>query len=248
MLTARFAFLCACCISLLLLACQSDGRRNIRDYYFPAEPLYTGLVYEYNTQQNGQSGTDYWYYRMFERDSGLFLGVTYYDQQFVIRQIVREKLVDNGSLARDYFLYEPDTASGQLLRVQGQIESPNLFPFSVKDSAGIFLFRLRYHAATDTSNINYVIRNRSFLGDGPAFELKGKKYPTIRFRLREVVGNEREGSWEAEGIGEEWYARDLGLVYSRKSFNKGQIVLESRLRDTYPMSTLEAKAGKAFGQ
>jgi hypothetical protein len=240
-------FFVAVMLMCYLTACD-DGRRNIRAFYFPEEALFTGQVYEFETRQNGAPSTDYWFYRSFERDSGLFLSATYYDQQFVIRQIVREKLVESGSLARDYFLYEPDTASGRLLRVQARIESPNLFPFSVKDSLGVFLFSLKYHPSADGVESNYVIRNRNYLGDGPDFELKGKKYPTIRFRIKEVVGNEREGAWEAEGLGEEWYAKGIGLVYYRKSFNKGQIVLESTLKDRYNMQALEAKAGKIFGE
>lgn len=233
-------------VVLGLNACKSDGRQNIRAFYFPAEELKGGRVYAYETTQNGQTAPEYWYYRAFPRDSGLFMAATNYDRQFQIVQIRREQFVDNGVQARDYFLYEPDTTSGKLEKSVGRIESPDIFPFLVRDSLGVFLFSLKYHPVRDSSSTNYIIRNRRFLGEGPAFNFEGKDYPCIRFGVREVVGNEKEGSWEAEGLGEEWYAKGLGLVYFRKNFNKGRLVIESKLKERFSMQELEKRAGAYF--
>ena len=229
----------------LFFACQGDGQRDIRAYYFPAEDLHSGQVYQYALTQNGQTANEYWYYRSTLRDSGLFLTATNYDRNYQIAQITTEKLFANGAVSRDYFVYDPDTASGKVTQVRATVESANVFPFRVTDSLGVFLFRLHYAPANDTAAKIYVIRNRRFLGDGPDFEWQGKTYPCIRFGLREVVGNEKEGASEVEGTGEEWYARGLGLVYSRKSF--GDYRLESRLTDQFPMTELERRAGKHFG-
>jgi hypothetical protein len=234
---------------VLLAACSpNDGKRPIRDFYFPVENLNGGRVYEYETTQNGNKTPEYWYYRTFPRDSGFFMAATNYDHQFQIVQIRREKIVETGVQARDYFLYEPDTASGKLKQIQARIESADLFPFRVTDSLGVFLFRLKYHPVGDSASTNYVIRNRRYLGDGPAFHFQDKDYPCIRFGIREVVGNEKEGAWEAEGLGEEWYAKGLGLVYFRKNYNKGQLIIESRLKDQFSMKELEKRAGVFFNQ
>ncbi len=231
--------------AIFLLACQSDGKRNIRAYYFPAEDLHDGQVYQYAVTQNGSTANEYWYYHSFLRDSGLFLTATNYDRNYQISQIATEKLFESGAVSRDYFVYEPDTVSGKAVQVRTTIESANVFPFRVTDSLGIFLFRLHYAPANDTATKIYLIRNRRFLGDGPDFEFKGKSYPCIRFGLREVVGNDKEGTSEVEGTGEEWYAKGLGLVYSRKTF--GDYHLESKLTDRFPMTVLEQRAGKHFG-
>ncbi len=232
-------------VSTFLIACQGDGKRDIRAYYFPAEDLHRGQVYQYALTQNGSTAPEYWYYRSTLRDSGLFLTATNYDRNYQIAQITTEKLFASGAVSRDYFVYEPDTLTSTVLQVRATVESPNVFPFRVTDSLGIFLFSLHYAPANDSATKIYVIRNRRFLGDGPDFELQGKTYPCIRFGLREVVGNEQEGASEVEGVGEEWYARGIGLVYSRKSF--GEYHLESRLTDRFPMTELERRAGKHFG-
>ncbi len=231
-------------ISILLITCQNNGKRDIRAYYFPAEDLYKGQVYQYAVTQNGTPANEYWYYRSVLRDSGLFLTATNYDRNYQISQITTEKLFDSGAVSRDYFVYEPDTLHGTVVQVRATVESANVFPFHVTDSLGIFLFRLHYAPANDTATKIYLIRNRRFLGDGPAFELQGKSYSCVRFGVREVVGNEKEGASEVEGTGEEWYARGLGLVYSRKSF--GDYHLESRLVDRFLMTELERRAGKHF--
>ena len=241
----RFLFYCFFLISLTATACGNNGKRNIRAYYFPAEELYKGEVYQYALTQNGSTADEFWYYRSTLRDSGLFLTATNYDRYFQINQITTEKLFESGAVSRDYFVYEPDTATGTVRQIKATVESPNVYPFYVTDSLGIFLFRLHYAPASDTTAKIYVIRNRRFLGDGPDFELQGKKYRCVRFGIREAVGNEKEGASEVEGTGEEWYAKGIGLVFVRKTF--GEYHLESRLTDRFPMQELEKRAGKHFG-
>lgn len=230
---------------LLFFAC-SDGKRDIRDYYFPVETLQDGQVYAYVSAEGDTSEHRYWYYRAFDRDSGVFIAGTQYDRHFEIIQMLREKIVDNGSRARNSFLYETDTSTGVAKPIPVQIESPDLFPFKVTDSLGVFLFSLKYHPLFDTSSTIYIIRNRRFLGDGPDFEFAGKKYPTVRFSLHEAIGNEKLGASEVEGFGEEWYAKGLGLVYYQKSFAEGKIRYVFRLQEIFPMTELERRAGQHF--
>lgn len=227
------------------IAC-GDGKRDIRRFYFPAEELRKGLVYVYQSEEGDTTEQRYWYYRAFRRDSGLFLTGTQYDRSFQVVQFLREKIVDNGSLARTSMLYETDTASGHANPIQALIESPNLFPFRVTDSLGVFLFRLKYHPLSDNAATIFLIRNRRYLGDGPAFVFKGKNYPTVRFGLHEAIGHSKEGTAEVEGRGEEWYAEGLGLVYYRKAFGDGHIRYAYRLKETIPMAELEQRAGAHF--
>jgi hypothetical protein len=232
----------------LLASCSSDGRRDIRDYYFPVQKLTSGLVYAYASEANDTTDRRYWYYRTFVRDSGIFLAGTQYDRTFQINQIVREKIVESGSVARDAFLYEPDSITGKSIPIPAAIESPDLFPFQVRDSLGVFLYKLQYHPLSDTTATIYLIRNRRYLGDGPEFELNGKKYPTIRFGLQEAIGHSKDGAAEIEGRGEEWYAKGLGLVYYEKSFGKeGQVRFAFRLVETFPMRELERRGEAEHG-
>ncbi|MBL7774763.1 MAG: hypothetical protein JNK89_02105 [Saprospiraceae bacterium] len=233
-------------VVFLFLAC-TDGKRNIRDYYFPVYDLQKGLVYAYAAEEGDSTDRRYWFYNSFVRDSGTFLVGTQYDRYFAINQIVREKIVDNGSLARNTFLYELDTASGKAIPVRAVIESANLFPFQVTDSLGIFLYSLHYTPPTDTGATIALVRNRRFLGDGPPFQFQGKSYPTVRFGLQEAIRHNAEGSAEIEGSGEEWYAKGLGLVYFRKSFGPGGAIRYAyRLTETFSMQELERRAEEAM--
>ncbi|MDX1913059.1 MAG: hypothetical protein SFV22_16310 [Saprospiraceae bacterium] len=236
-------------LSILLFACSDTGKRNISDYYFPVKDLRGGKVYEYVVSQNDSVMPEYWYYRTFVRDSGLFLVGTYYDHRFQIGQIVREKITKSGALAKECHLYEagPDEEGGQI-HTRTQIDAPNKFPYLVSDSTGVFLFKLQFHPPDDPAATIYVIRNRRFLGDAPDFEFDGKKYPCVKFSLREAIGNEKEGAAEVEGIGEEWYAKGLGLVYYRKTYGSGTFKMEARLTDIFSMADLEQKATAVYGE
>lgn len=234
---------------LLAAACAGDGKRDIRDYFFPVEELRGGKVYEYDLAQGDSSSPEYWYYRAFERDSGLFLAGTYYDNHFQIGQIIREKIADEGVFAREYSLYDADIETGKQIQTNAIIESPDVYPFRVKDSVGVFIFSLKYHPVTDPGTTIYLTRHRLFLGDAPAFEFEGNTYPCIRFGLLESIGTKKGGDDMLKGRGEEWYAKGLGLVYYRKTFGaKGQIKFEYRLKDIFPMSGLEKKAEAYFGE
>lgn len=229
-------------LALIFFACGSD-KRDIGEYYFPVAELDPGLVYAYHAEDGDSTDRRYWYYQTFVRDSGTFLVGTQYDRYFEVNQVLREKIVENGSLARDSYLYETDTATGKAIPIRAQIESTNLFPFQVTDSLGVFLYRIKYRPPSEPGATIYLIRNRRFLGDGPDFEFQGKSYPTVRFGLQEAIGHSAEGNAEIEGQGEEWYAKGLGLVYFRKSFGKdGAIRYVFRLKERFPMSELERRA------
>ncbi len=230
-------------------SCDKSGRRNIRDYYYPALDLQEGKVYAYDMLVNGVSAPDYWYYKSFVRDSGLYMSSTNYNRNYQIDQMVRERIADDGSVARSYLMFEQDSATGKAIQVPARLTSPTIFPFSVKDSMGIFLFSVEYHPAGSPGSKIYLIRNRYYLGDGPSFPFQGKNYPCIRMGVREAIGNESEGASEIEGKGEEWYAEGIGLVYYKKSYgDKGQLQREYRLKEIFSMEEMEKRAGQVLGQ
>lgn len=227
------------CMALFWLGCNRD-RRDIEAYYFPVKTLGKGKVYEYTVSNRDSISLEYWHYRGFVRDSGLFLSGTFYDQQFRIGQIVREKLVKNGSLARECNLYE-QTADGQTL-IPTHIETGNLFPFSVGDSSGTFEFKLHFNPPDDPRSTIYLNRQRRFVGDAPDFDFEGRSYACVRFAVRETISSSRNGKPEVESLGEERYAKGLGLVYYSKSYNNNAFKVEGRLTDIISMQELEQRA------
>jgi hypothetical protein len=234
-----------------LVACGDGSKRDIAAYYFPVKNLKGGKVYEYVVSQNDSIMPEYWYYRTFVRDSGLFLVGTYYDHRFQIGQIIREKIVKSGALAKESHLYEasadPEEEGGQI-HTRTLIESANKFPFTVSDSNSVFVFKLQFNPPDDPGSTIIVERKRRFLGDGPDFEFDGKQYPCIRFSLSESIGNAKENNDPVESNGEEWYARGLGLVYYRKVYGNGIFKVEARLTDIFSMAELEQRATSVFGE
>jgi len=247
-----FAF-CRLLLALCLLpfafltSCSDGGRRDIEAYYFPVKALRKGQVYEYAVSNKDSISLEYWYYRGFVRDSGLFLSGTFYDQNFEIGQIVREKITKSGAIAKEYNLYEPasETEQGQT-QIQTNIESPNLFPFSVRDSSGIFEFKLHFTPPDDPETVIYLNRKRRYVGNVSDFEFNGESYPCIRFAFYESISSQKEGRPDLETFGEERYAKGLGLVYYSKSYGKDAFKVEGRLTDIFSMGELEQRAATRF--
>jgi hypothetical protein len=228
-------------IALGLGSCTAEKKRNIRAYYFPVEQLRQGQVYEYVSEQGDSVTTEYWYYRSFRRDTGLYLAGTYYDEKFQICQILRESITENGAQAKEYFLYEPAAADGKQKQIRTRLETNEIFPFIVQDSSTTTRFSLKYNPPDEPALTIHVTRMRLFLGEGPDYSFRGELYPTVRFALRETIRYGKESLDDLKGDGEELYAEGLGLVQYRKSY--GPLQYEYRLNDLFPMAELERRAG-----
>lgn len=234
-----YFFFCA----LLFAACQSkDGKRNIEDFYFPLEALqHKGVVYEYQPVQPDSIAPYYWYYRTIQQqpDSPLMLVGVYYDINFEQQQLVREERVNNGMLVEEVVLYLADT-SGTPQQISAEILAANAFPFEVKDSSGVFLYKVQWNSPIESSGTTTLIRNRRFWGD-TTFVFQGEPLPCVRFLVREIIENEQEGFLEIELEGEEWYAKNLGLVFTRRRAVASPFEQTYALRDTFAITELEER-------
>jgi hypothetical protein len=219
-----------------LTSCQGDGAKDIRDYYFPLKQLEEGLVYEYQPVYPDSLTSAYWYYRSFIGEDGVFLTGTYYDSRLIPLQLVREELVSNGMLLQELFLYEPDTV-GQQRRATAEVLAGNVFPFAVRDSSILYLYKVRWNPPASPDASITLIKNRHYLGD-TTIQYQGKKYPAVRFALRESLEHEQDGLFEQSYRGREVYAKGLGLVYYEKHVTD-EFRWAYRLADRYPMSQLE---------
>ncbi len=245
----RAFFICCLCSSAIFFACSNRGKRDIEAYYFPVKELRKGQVYEYAVSNKDSIALEYWYYRGFVRDSGLFLAGTFYDQNFQIGQIIREKITKTGAIAKECNLYEPaPETEEQQTQISTTIESPNLFPFSVRDSAGTFEFKLHFTPPDDPESTIFLHRKRRYIGDAPDFEFNDKNYPCIRFAVYESISSKKTGRPDLESFGEERYAKGLGLVYYSKSYGQNTFKVEARLTDIISMSELEQRAAGTFSQ
>ncbi|MEL6863953.1 MAG: hypothetical protein AAFP19_06025 [Bacteroidota bacterium] len=227
---------------LSINSCQlnSNGQRNIQSYYYPMKVLEKGLVYEYTPVGNDSLTTEYWYYRTFEEDSAYYFTGQYYDYRFNVQQFFTEEVVDNGTLMRNYFFY-PTDSTGKQVRYPANIEVPNVFPFYITDTLGVFLYRISWRDYDNPAMTTTLVRNRRYKGDSE-HHFNGKTYDCIDFAVKELVETELEGYQEIQYDGLERYAEGVGLVYYRKALSR-DFVLEYELTGVYPMEDLEEKFG-----
>lgn len=241
-MTKRLVFLL---FTFLMAAssCRNDGIRDIRTYYFPLKKLAEGIVYEYRA---GDTLTPaYWYYRSFLDQQDKYLTATYYEQALEPLQMARELLVSNGMLLDELRLYQPDTV-GPSRQTSVGIDYPNVFPFEVRDSMGVFLYRISWK--DEEGQQITLTRNRRYRGD-TTFVFQGKSYPCVRFSLLESIelDHPTQGYFEQLLEGHETYAQGLGLVSYGKS-PRGIPPVTYRLVDRYPMEVLESKARRRIEQ
>jgi len=219
---------------------KKENIRDIRSYYYPLEALQPGLVYAYREVNNPALIPSYWYIQGIHQNKQWFLSATYYEQNLLPAQQVRERLLPNGMLLEDLYLYGRDTLpGGRQARTQAEIIAPAVFPFQVRPNGGVFLYHVHWQDPIDTNAWYTVIKNRYFEGD-TTFAFKGKSYPAVKFSVREHYELDQQGVFETTYIGWEVYAKGLGLVHYRKEIQDG-FTLEYQLEDRFPMEVLEKK-------
>lgn len=220
----------------IFISCNADTK-DIRDYYFPLKKLTSGLVYEYHSVNTDTLAPDYWYYRSIETDSAMYLTSTHYDPATLTpTQLLREEKVSNGMLVNALYLFENDTTDKQR-QIEAEIIAGSIFPFEVRDSGGIFLFKTTWQSPAQQATYT-LIKNRRYIGD-TTFVFKDQPYDAVVFQVKELMEQRQEGVFEQQYSSVEWYAKGLGLVYYKKDISPA-FVLEYRLVDRYPMERLEA--------
>ncbi len=222
-----------------LASCSTeDAYLDIREYYFPAEDLAEGLVYEYRAVNNDSIGPSYWFYKSLPTDSALYLTGTFYEADLVVRQFFRAEIVHNGCLMQDYFLYSTDS-TGQQIRYDAEVQASNAFPFAVRDSGGIFLSKLLWTFQQEPLRTTTLIRNRRYIGKS-SYSYQGEEKDCVTFEVKELIDDYDEGHLEKQYAGRELYAKGIGLVYYIKEIST-DFVLEYELADIYPMKRLERR-------
>lgn len=192
--------------------------RDISDFYFPYESLSAGSVYLYRNPAEPDAPADAWSYQSFREDDKWLLTCQNYDQALQVRQFQLESIVPTGVLSDAYVLYERGK-DGQLAKVKADIDQANLFPFFIRDTAGVYIFSLHWKDAADSLKETTLVRNRRFLKD-TSFAYRGEVMDAIVFEVRDLIELEEEGILSVETTGIEVYARGLGLVRRTRRINE----------------------------
>jgi len=229
--------------TIFLFSCNE--KENLQAYYYPINEISEGMVYEYQSplQDSVQHPPHYWYYRVVKGEDGTetLVGV-YYNHEFDIEQLVRERVVSNGVKTDDVRLYEYDT-EGQRFDIQAEIKQNTTFLFDA-DETQILPYQLAWRSKIDPDASTKLTRGRAFRGF-ISCEFEGRKGRCAKFQLDDIIeaDHDTEGGQTLELTATEHYAKDIGLIYSKKTLPNGmEIIYELVAR--YPMSELEAKAEK----
>jgi hypothetical protein len=227
-----------------LMSCENE--KDISKFYFPVKKLEQGKVYEYRFLNKPEVDPQYWYYQTLKADpkagekKGAFFTGTLYDAAYRIRQIVSEEAVSNGMMLDDIYLYMYDS-NNESTRIQPNILSPSVYPFTVEDTSHIYLYKIKFVYPNDTTHSTTVIKNRRFVGK-TTYNYKGKSYKCVEFEVREAFDDDKNGRIHQEYKTKELYAEGIGLIYYKKTI--GTEVLEYGLKDIYEMSELEKNFSK----
>lgn len=221
-----------------LFACN-NSKRNIQAYYIPLEEIEDGLVYEYHAVNTDSLVPFYWYFRLIEKMDRTLLSSTYYDHTFTVQQLSTEEIVSTGVILNDLYLYGLDTLTGKQQQNPVRVEWDNAFPFEVTDSTNAYLYKIYWTDIDNPKQKMRLIKNRHYMGDA-SYSYQGKEVDCVRFLVKELVEIEEEGFQELTFQGSELYAKDIGLVYFKKSID-GKVVQEYELVDRFPMEELERR-------
>ena len=242
-----------CTLAAALVGACADGP-DAR-YYYPVADLTDGLVYAYEPAPPLGGAPHYWYYRSVETPDSTLLISTYYDAQFEPRQLVRERIVTQGSLLRDLRLYFP-TASGESAATQAEVLQPALFSFEAPDPERLLVSAVRVApgfgegrpgAGEDTLSQNppsaryTVTRNRHYRRD-TTYVLDGVALAAQVWDVRELTEQDSLGVLAIESRAVEVYAEGVGLVYRERRFDNGEGEAY-RLAARMPMDSLGVLAG-----
>jgi hypothetical protein len=203
--------------SLSTLACGEDGYRNVGAYYYPYEDLEEGKVYIYRGLNEHTPPYDYWFFKSFRQGDTWFLTAQHYDGRYNVDQFQLQEMLPSGAYSDSYTLYEVDS-SGKSQAIQTEVEFGNLFPFRVKDSLGVYLFKISWKDRLIPDKRTTLIRNRRYEKDTLVHTM-GQSREGIWFRVAEVAEFDEEGILEVEMAGRELYVKDIGLTYLKKQIN-----------------------------
>ena len=230
---ALFSVLCFCL--LYHTSCTPEFPKEIKDFYYPVNDLDEGLVYHYKSTTNDLPAlAHYWFFKGHNLKQGKQLTGQYYDHNKQVLQYFRQDITSSGALMNEYRIYTKDSIA-QVIPVE--LVYNNVFPFIIKDTISVYLYKLNYTNPADSS-INTIVRNRNY-GGTTEWVHNGKTYPAIRIDILEQIQNDNNGVFTIDLKGYEIYAKGIGLVYTERITRDGSTHIIDRLIDRYSMSDFE---------
>jgi hypothetical protein len=202
-------------------ACTKEAE-GLRAYYYPLEGK--KQIYSYASLRNDSMPP--YYIEISKTADNILITKRIDATNGNIEQIVREEIVVNGMLCVDYKMMQYDNEANKIYTTSADI-NPNantFFAFDTKPNDAILPFEISWTNPMDSLEKNTVTRNRLFTGFVKHTQ-NGKTYDCAEMVVKTRIQSEHseDGTIAPEYITTEYYAKNIGLIYTKTNFN-GKIV------------------------
>lgn len=204
---------------LLGISCKSEQKKtnisSYKNYYYPIESLQNGLFYAYQSTLGDKNSTFHWLLESQIRNDSTFLKSIYVGEDGYVGQEAEEWINASGAFQQKLSIHTIDS-SGQWQFVPAKILSPQSFPFNTSSA----FYHINMVGLPPDNQETSLSKERKFVMD-TILNINGTTYECIRFDVKEMIfqGSEEEGYAQPEVLGEEYYAKGIGLVKYNKTIN-----------------------------
>jgi hypothetical protein len=212
-------------------------------YYYPAEELSAGKVYEYVIVHEGEEYLSHFWHLQSEKDTegNLFLIWNRYNAQLQNDQYIKEWIIEDGVITKEYNFFVLDSATNSIKEYPNDVSQNVVFPFNAStDSAMAYRFVCEMKLPPDFLTAK-LIRDRKF-AKSTKFNYNGKEVDAVAFTctdLYDIENVEEGGFWNIKKAVVEIYAKGTGLVYQEEK-TAGQEGSEvTKLRAIYSFEEFE---------
>jgi hypothetical protein len=207
-----------------LFFCSACAKKEagLRDYYYPLDGK--TRLYEYVSVHNDSMPP--YNIEISTTKDNVLITKRIDPSNGNIEQIVREEIVLNGTLCVEYKVMQYDSETNQIYTTLATVnpKANTFFAFDAKPNDGVLPFEITWTNPMDSLEKNTITKNRLFTGFVKR-EQNGKTYDCAEMVVKTRVKSEHEddGTIAPEFITTEYYAKGIGLLFSKTDYN-GKIV------------------------
>jgi hypothetical protein len=207
---------------LCLFSACAQNEQGLRAYYYPLEGK--TQIYSYASLRNDSMPP--YYIEISKMADNMLITKRIDATNGNVEQIVREEIVVNGMLCVEYKMMQYDSETNKIYTTSATI-NPNantFFAFDAKPNDSVLPFEISWTNPMDSLEKNTVTRNRLFTGFVKHVQ-NGKTYDCAEMVVKTRIQSEHaeDGTIAPEYITTEYYAKSIGLIYTKTNFN-GKIV------------------------
>lgn len=219
------------------------GGAGLGEFYYPLDSLREGKVYEYVVVFDGKEYLlNYWHIKSEKDEKGNdYLIWERYSPKKVKDQYIKEWVVKEGVITKEYAFYVMDSITNTLKEFPNNVSQNVVFPFFPStDSAMAYRFACDMKLPPEFINVK-LIRDRKFK-EKISFKHRGIEKEAISFTssdLYEIQDNTEGGYWKQKKNVLEIYAKGIGLVHREETTDGVADTEVTKLRNVFSFEEFE---------